>query len=133
MVGRLDGASVTVRIAGRVSVIGSWRMWVVVSADEAVEMASTNQFFDLVLNCFAFVCGMAIITVIATIFGHVYVGRVGCFTRWRDEVGLKSFIKKAGSGTFRGTYLVKRGCRDSLGLGSSREGGLGRGVAAEGV
>jgi len=35
-------------------------------------------------------------------------------------------------GTFRGAYLVKRGCRGSLGLGSGREGCVGE-VAVEGV
>ena len=73
-------------------------MWVVVSADEAVKMASTNQFFYLVLECFAFVYGMATVSVVAIVYGHVCVGRVRCFTRWWDEVGLESFIKKAGSG-----------------------------------
>ena len=88
---------VAVRIVWRILVVGSWRVWVVVSADEAKEMASTNQFFNFVLECFTFVYSMAIVTVIATIFGHVSVGRIGCFARWWDEVGLKSFIKKAGS------------------------------------
>jgi len=35
-------------------------------------------------------------------------------------------------GTFRGAYLVKRGCRGSVGLGSGHEGCLG-GVVADGV
>jgi len=98
MARRLGGTSVTTRIMGRVSVIGSGRMWVVISVDEATEMASTNQFFDLVLECFAFVSSVAIVSVISVVFGHVCVGRVGCFARWWDEVGLKSFIKKAGFG-----------------------------------
>jgi len=102
-------------------------MWVVVSVDEAAKMASTNQFFYLVLECFAFVCGMSIVMVVAAIFGHVCVMRVGCFTRWWDEVSLKSFIKEAGSGTFSGAYMVKHGCLGSLCLESGREGGLGVG------
>jgi len=61
---------------------------VVVSANEAVKMANTNQFFYLILECFTFVCSMAIVTVIATVFGHVNVRRIGCFARWWDEVGL---------------------------------------------
>ena len=51
----------------------------VVFPDEVAKMASTNQFFNLVLECFAFICGMAIVTVIATVFDYVGVGRVGCF------------------------------------------------------
>jgi len=35
-------------------------------------------------------------------------------------------------GTFRGAYLVKRGCRGSLGLGLGR-GGCGVGLAVEGA
>ena len=71
----------------------------VISTNEAIEMASTNQFFYLILECFAFVCGMAIVSVVAAVFGHANVGRVGCFTRWWwDEVGLEGFIKKSGSG-----------------------------------
>jgi len=90
-------------------VVGSWRLGVVVSANEVAEMASMNQFFNLVLECFAFVCGMAIVTVIATVFGHVGVGRIGRLVRWWDEVGLKSFIEKAGSrNTKRGVSGVAR-------------------------
>jgi len=83
---------VTVIIAGRASVvrtrsvIGSGR--VVVSADEAAEMANTNQFFNLVLECFTFLRGVAVVSVIATIFSHVCVGRSGRLVLWWDEVGL---------------------------------------------
>jgi len=45
--------------------------------DEMMEMASTNQFFYFVLEFFAFVCGMAIVTVVATVFGRVDVLRGG--------------------------------------------------------
>jgi len=77
-------------------------VWVVLSADEAAKMASTNQFFNLILECFAFICSMAIVTVIAIVFGHVSVGKIERFTRWWDEVGLKSFIKKARSRNTQG-------------------------------
>jgi len=69
------------RIAGRASVVrtwmvvGSWR--VVVSADEATKVASTNQFFNLVLECFAFLYCVVVVSVIATIFRHVRVGGNG--------------------------------------------------------
>jgi len=55
---------------------------------EAAEMASTNQFFNLVLESFAFFCGVAIVLVIAAIFSHVCVGGSGRLTWWWDEVGL---------------------------------------------
>ena len=71
---------VMARIAGRMSMIRSWR--VVVFLDEAAKMVSTNQFFNLVLECFANVCGMAIVMVIVAVFGHVDVGRIGRRARW---------------------------------------------------
>jgi len=95
VIGGLVRTSVTTRIVARVSVVGSWKVWMVVSTNEVAEMASMNQFFYLVLECFAFVCGMAIVTVIAVVFGHVGIGRIRCFARWWDEVSLKSFTKKA--------------------------------------
>ena len=69
-----------------------------VSADEAGEMADTNQFFYFILECLAFVCGMTIVSVVAAVLGHVCVGRVGCFTRWWDEVDMEGFVHKAGLG-----------------------------------
>jgi len=59
------------------SLVGSWRVWVVVSADEATKMANTNQFFNLVLECFAFVCGMAIVTDSGSIWSYL---------RWEDWI-----------------------------------------------
>jgi len=55
---------------------------VVVSADEATEVANTNQFFNLVLECFAFLYGVAVVSVIATIFSHVCVWGSGRLA-WR--------------------------------------------------
>jgi len=56
------------RITGRASVVRAWRViesWsVVISMDEATEVASTNQFFNLVLECFAFLCGVVVVSVI---------------------------------------------------------------------
>jgi len=63
------------RITKRTSVVRSWR--VVVSTDEAAEMASMNQLFNLVLECFAFFCRVAIVSVIAAIFSHVDIGGSG--------------------------------------------------------
>ena len=88
----LDWTFVVVRIVRRASVvrtrrvIGSGRL--VVSTDEAVEVASTNQLLNLVLECFTFLCGVAVVSVIAAIFSHVHVGRSGRLAWWWDEVGL---------------------------------------------
>jgi len=65
--------------------------------DEVAEMDNTNQFFDLVLECFAFFYGVAVVSVIAAIFIHVCVWGSGCLAWWWDEVGLQSFIKETGS------------------------------------
>jgi len=74
------------RITGRASVVRAWMVigyWrVVVSADEAVEVASTNQFFNLVLECFAFLCGVVVVSVIAAIFSHVRVRGSGHLAWW---------------------------------------------------
>jgi len=92
VVSELAWAFIMARVAGRASmvrtrrVIGSGR--VVVSMDKAAEMANRNQFFNLVLECFTFLHGVAVVSVIAEIFSHVRVGRSGRLAwRW-DEVGL---------------------------------------------
>ena len=60
----------------------------IVSSDEVAKMTSTNQFFYLILECFAVFCSMAMVAVVATILGHISVRRCGCLTWWRDEVSL---------------------------------------------
>ena len=67
-------------------VIGSGR--VVFSADKTAEMVSTNQFFNFILECFTFLCGVVVISMIAAVFSHVNVGRSGRHVWWWDEVGL---------------------------------------------
>jgi len=42
-----------------------------VSADKVAEVASTNQFFDFVLERLAFVCSVAVVSMIAAVLGHV--------------------------------------------------------------
>ena len=80
------------KVAGRASVvrtrrvIGSGR--VVVSTDKSAEMASTNQFFNFILECFTFPCGVVVVLVVATVFSHVHIGRSSCLAWWWDEVGL---------------------------------------------
>ena len=61
---------------------------VVIFSNKAAEMASTNQFFKFILECFTFLCGMTVVSVIATIFSHVRVGGSGRLAWWWDEVGL---------------------------------------------
>jgi len=70
--GGLARTFVVARIVGRASVVGSCR--VVVSANEVVEVANTNQFFNLV-------GGVAVVSVIAAIFSHVCIwgsGSLAC-------------------------------------------------------
>jgi len=98
----------------------------VVSMDEATKVASTDQFFYFVLECFAFFCSVAMVAVVTTIFGHVGVGGVvvlhggGIRSAWRASSRMRE------QAIVRGAYLVKRGWRGSRGRVSGR--GLGSGV-----
>ena len=65
-------------------VAGSRGGGMVISTDEAAKVASTDQFFYLILECFAVFCSVAMVAVVAAIFGHVSVGRGSCLTWWRD-------------------------------------------------
>jgi len=65
-------------------VTGSKGGGMVVSTDEAVIVASTDQFFYFILECFAFFCSVAMVAVVTTIFGHVGIGGCCCFAWWRD-------------------------------------------------
>ena len=56
----------------------------VIPTDEAAKVACTNQFFYFILECFAFFRSVTMVAVVATIFGHVGVGRCGCLAWWRD-------------------------------------------------
>jgi len=56
----------------------------VISTDETTKVANTDQFFYFILGCFAFFYSVAMVTVVATIFGHISVGRCGCLAWWRD-------------------------------------------------
>ena len=57
--------------------------------DKMAKVASANQFFDFVLERFAFVCSVTIIFVVSTILGHVGIGRLnvlrggGMRSAWR--------------------------------------------------
>jgi len=65
-------------------VAGSRGGGMVISTDEATKVASTDQFFYFILECFAFFCSVAMVAVVAAIFGHVDVGGCGCLAWWRD-------------------------------------------------
>jgi len=72
--------------------IGTRRMMgsrgVVFSVDKAAKVANTHQFFDFIMECFTVLCSMAMVAVIAVVFGHVCVEGSGRLAwRW-DEVGL---------------------------------------------
>jgi len=72
-------------VCGRIEgVAGSKGRGMVISADETVKVASTDQFFYFILECFAFFCSVAMVAVVAAIFGHVSVRRGGCLAWWRD-------------------------------------------------
>jgi len=60
----------------------------IISANEATKVTGTNQFFYLILECFAVFCSVAMVAVVATIFGHISIKRCGCLAWWRDEVSL---------------------------------------------
>jgi len=60
----------------------------VILADETAKMASTNQFFYFILECFAVFCRVAMITVVTKIVGYISIRRSGGLAWWRDEVSL---------------------------------------------
>jgi len=65
-------------------VTGSRGGGMVVSTDEVVKMASTDQFFYFVLECFAFFCSVAMV---AKGNGKIWSCRhwgCGCLAWWRD-------------------------------------------------
>ena len=56
----------------------------VISTDDAAKVASTDQFFYFILECFAFFCSVAMVAVVTAVFGHVGVGGCGYLAWWRD-------------------------------------------------
>jgi len=65
-------------------VAGSRGGGMVVSTDEAAKVASTDQFFYFILECFAFFCSVTMVAVVTAIFGHIGVERCGCLAWWRN-------------------------------------------------
>ena len=136
MVCGLVGAFIVARVAGRASVVRTRRMMgsggVVFSADKVAEMASTDQFFNLILECFTVLCGMAVVSVIAAVFSHVRIEGVVVLRGGGMRSTCKASSRRRDLGTFRWAYLVKWGCRGSRGLESGR-GGCGVRLAVEGA
>ena len=90
LVGGLGGVSVATGVMLRVSMVGSRGVTgsrgrgMVISMDETAKVANTDQLFYFILECFAFFCSVAMVAVIAAIFGHVNIRRGGCLAWWRD-------------------------------------------------
>ena len=72
-------------VCGRIEgVVGLRGRGIIISTDEMAKVASTDQFFYFILECFAFFCSVPMVVVVAAIFGHVSVRRGGCLAWWRD-------------------------------------------------
>ena len=71
-------------MVGSRGVAGSRGRRMVISTDETTKVASTDQFFYFIVECFAFFCSVAMVVVVATIYSHVHVRRGGCLAWWRD-------------------------------------------------
>ena len=101
------------RVVWRAPVVKSRRMTssrgMIISADEATKVTSTNQFFNFILECFAVFCSVAMVAVVEAIFGHISIGGSGRLAWWWDEVSLQGLIKEAGSEDIKGSISSKAG------------------------
>jgi len=61
---------------------------VIIYMHEAAKVTSTHQFFNFILECFAILCSVAMVVVIAAIFGHISIRGSGRLAWWWDEVSL---------------------------------------------
>ena len=92
LVSGLGRASVVAKVVWRAPVVrlrgvtGSRGM--IISADETTKVTSTDQFFYFILECFAVFCSVAMVAVVATIFGHISIRGSGCLSWRRNEVSL---------------------------------------------
>jgi len=98
LVVRLGGVAILVGVAWLSSVVMPWRVTgsggggVVIPTDEAAKVAGAYQFFDFVLERFAFFCSMTVVAMVSTILGHVGVRRGGCLSWWGEEVSLEGLV-----------------------------------------
>ena len=95
-------------------------------------VARTNQLFYFILNRLTFVGGVAIVSVIFEIFGHVNIGGFKVFHGGGMRSAWSASLRRRDLGMFSGAYLVNRGCLGSMGLDLGRGYGL-HGPVDEGV
>ena len=100
----------------------------IISANVATKVTGTDQFFYLILECFAVFCSMAIVAVVAAIFCHINIRRCGCLACGGIRSACRASSRMRERATVRGAYLVKRGWRGSRGW-ASGQGGCGVGLA----
>ena len=96
LVGYLGGVAIVMGVAWLVSVVMPWRVagsggGMVIPTDEAAKVADTDQFFDFILERFAFFRSMTVVVMVPTILGHVGVRRCGCLSWW-GEVSLEGLV-----------------------------------------
>jgi len=73
-------------------VAGSRGGGMVILTNEAAKVASMDQFFYFILECFAFFRSVTMVAMVPTIFGHVGVGRCGCLAWWGEKINLEGFV-----------------------------------------
>jgi len=103
-----------------------------VSANKTAKVVGANQFFNFVLEHFAFIYNVGIILVVPAILGHVSIGGLEVFRGGRMRSAWSASSRSRDLGMLNEAYLVNRGCLSSLGLTSGRVGGL-SGPMVEGV
>ena len=98
MVVGLGGVVIVMGVAWLASVVMPWRVagsgggGMVIRMDEAAKVAGTDQFFDFILERFAFFRSMTVVAMVPTILGHVGVRRCGCLSWWGEEVSLEGLV-----------------------------------------
>jgi len=110
------------RVVARASMVRSRRVTgsrgMILSADEAAKVTSTNQFFNFILECFVVLCSVDMIVVVAAILVISTLGGVVVLRGGGMRSARKASSRRRDLGTLSGAYLVKRGWRGSRGLGS---------------
>ena len=98
MVVGLGGVVIVMGVAWLAFVVMPWRVagsgggGMVIPTDEAAKVASTDQFFDFILERFAFFRSGTMVAMVPTILGHVSVRRCGCLSWWGEEVSLEGLV-----------------------------------------
>ena len=119
----LDGVAIVMGVVWLASVVMSWGVagsgggGMVIPTDEAAKVASTDQFFYIILERFAFFRSVTMVAMVPTILalgGMVVLRGGGRRSAWRASSRVRE------RATVRGAYLVKRGWRGSRGRVSGR-------------